>query len=374
MAAIYNQQVAIFFNFVIRKYNLHAQQQQTSSPYTMEKYLFPAIYIQFPPGYEYRRAAFYLAAEEYIATNMPEGNYMLTWQIGPTVVMGRNQDAKVEMDLPFCRTEGIDVIRRKSGGGSIYADRGNIMTSLITGNGAVEPIFAEYSAKMAECLSALGADVEVSGRNDIRLSGGGKICGNAFYHLSDRNIAHGTLLYDTDARLMRGALTPEKAKLQSKGVKSVESRISLLKDSLPEMDIETVRKHICRYLSDRTILISDSEIRKIQEIENGYYSPDYLYGKDATIIGEVHGSRERIEGCGTVSLDLYTTDGMVTAASVGGDYFEFCNANALFNKAFYGCSFNRTALLQASKKNKLHSCIRGLEESSLCRLIENLCG
>lgn len=340
----------------------------------MEKQLFPATYIQFPPEYDNRRAAFYLAAEEYIAANMPEGNYMLTWQIGPTVVMGRNQDAKAEIDLHFCRTEGIDVIRRKSGGGSIYADRGNIMTSLITGKGAVEPIFAEYSSKMAECLSALGADVEVSGRNDIRLSGGGKICGNAFYHLSDSNIAHGTLLYDTNARLMRGALTPERAKLQSKGIKSVESRISLLKDALPEVDIETLREHIRKYLSDRSILLSDSEIQEIQEIEKGYYSPDYLYGKDTTLIGAVHRSRERIEGCGTVSLELYTVDGRVTAVNVGGDYFEFRNANTLFNKAFYGCNFRKETLLQAAKREQLHRCIRGLEETSLYKLMENLCG
>lgn len=305
---------------------------------------------------------------------MPEGNFMFTWQIGPTVVMGRNQDAGVEIDLPFCRAEGVDVIRRKSGGGSIYADLGNIMTSLITGNGAVEPIFAEYSAAMAECLSALGAGVEVSGRNDIRMSGGGKICGNAFYHMYDRNIVHGTLLYDTDARLMRGALTPERAKLLSKGVKSVESRISLLKGALPETGISGVREHIRQHLSDRTVQLSETDIRQIQEIESGYYSPDYLYGKDTTLVGEAHRCSERINGCGTVSLEVCTAEGWVTAVTARGDYFEFCNANTLFNKAFFGCPFNEAAMLQAMEKHKLHSCIRGLDQPSLGRMIRNLFG
>lgn len=338
----------------------------------MEKHHFPAIYINFPTGYDSRRAAFYLAAEEYIATTMPEGNYVMTWQIASTVVMGRNQDAKTEIDMPFCRIEGIDIIRRKSGGGSIYADLGNIMTSLITGSGAVEPIFAEYSEVMAECLQAVGANVEVSGRNDIRMSDGGKICGNAFYHLHNRNIVHGTMLYDTDARLMRGALTPERAKLQSKGVKSVESRISLLKDVIPHIGVKELQEHIRQHLTDRSILLSEEDIRHILEIEAGYYTPTYLYGKDAVDKGDICRYGSRIEGCGTVALEFCMEGGMVMAVTVRGDYFEFCNANAVFNKAFFGCPFNEAALLQVVDTCNPQNSIRGLHHSSLCGLIKGL--
>ncbi len=330
--------------------------------------LFPATYVLLPPESEGRRAAFYLAAEEYVATTMPEGNYVMTWQIGPTVVMGRNQDARAEIDLPFCRAEGIDVIRRKSGGGSIYADRGNIMTSLITGGGAVEPIFAEYATAMADCLSALGASVEVSGRNDIRMADGGKICGNAFYHLSNRNIVHGTMLYDTDARRMRGALTPERAKLQSKGVRSVESRISLLKDALPQVSVKELCEHIRQYLTNSTIVLGEHDILRIQEIEAGYYSPTYLYGKEGTR-GETYCHSNRIEGCGTVSLEFCTEDGRVLAVTVRGDYFEFGNANDLFHKAFYGCPFNEDDLLHLAEVHRPHESIRGLTPSALNSLI-----
>lgn len=305
---------------------------------------------------------------------MPEGSYLLTWQISPTVVMGRNQDAGTEIDLAFCRTEGIDVIRRKSGGGCIYADKGNIMTSLITGSGAVEPIFAEYSAVIAACLSTLGAGVEVSGRNDIRMTDGGKICGNAFYHLADRNIVHGTMLYDTDARLMRGALTPERAKLQSKGVKSVESRISLLKDALPQMGTDKLQEHIRRYLANRTILLSAEDIRYILDIEAGYYDPTYLYGKDMAQRGKTYRSNGRIEGCGTVMLEFCIERGMVMAVTVKGDYFEFGNANTMFNKAFYGCRFNEETLWQAAEKHRPHSCIRGLSPDSFRKLLKGLSG
>ncbi len=332
------------------------------------KHLFPATHIQFPPGCEGRRAAFYLAAEEYIAAALPEGSYVMTWQIAPTVVMGRNQDAGAEIDLAFCRAEGIDVIRRKSGGGSVYADLGNIMTSLITGCGAVESIFAEYSTTMAECLAALGAKVEVSGRNDIRLADGGKICGNAFYHLPNRNIVHGTMLYDTDPRRMRGALTPERAKLQSKGVKSVESRISLLKDAIPQVTIQELRNHICRQLTNGNILLSPDDIDRIQEIETGYYLPSYLYGKNS-IPGATYHCSNRIEGCGTVSLEFCIEGGVVASLTLTGDYFELDNATTSFNKAFIGCPFNDDALLQAVEERKPHESIRGLTHAALRELI-----
>ena len=111
----------------------------------MSNTLFPACYVELPTSCEGKRAAFYLAAEEYIASALPEDNYLFSWQLGPTVVMGRNQIAAAEIDLDFCMAEGIDVIRRKSGGGTIYADRGNIMLSLVTGRGAVEPLFKQYA-------------------------------------------------------------------------------------------------------------------------------------------------------------------------------------------------------------------------------------
>ncbi|MGM9696213.1 MAG: biotin/lipoate A/B protein ligase family protein, partial [Alloprevotella sp.] len=100
-----------------------------------------SVYVEMPSSVEGKRAPFYLAAEEYIAHNLPADDYLFTWQIGPTVVMGRHQVAHLEVDLDFCRAEGIDVIRRKSGGGCIFADYNNIMVSRVTGSGPIEPIF-----------------------------------------------------------------------------------------------------------------------------------------------------------------------------------------------------------------------------------------
>lgn len=340
-----------------------------NNTHTMPEHIFPATHVVLPSEYEGERAAFYLAVEEYIASYLPEGSYLFTWQLAPTVVMGRNQDAEAEIDLAFCKAEGIDVIRRKSGGGSIFADHGNIMTSLVTREGAVEELFGEYAKNMAGCLKGLGAEVEVSGRNDICMKGGGKICGNAFYHMARRNIVHGTMLYDTDARRMQGALTPERAKLLSKGVKSVESRIALLKDALPESTgVRELRQSISEHLCKGSISLTEEDISRIREIESGYYAPTFLWGK-ARKVEVPHRCQARIEGCGTIAMEFEVRDGMVVSVALSGDYFELGDAHALFSNAFVGCTFTKENLTKHAREHSPNRAVRGLETAELCSLI-----
>ena len=338
----------------------------------MTERIFPATFIELPPHCDGERAAFYLAVEEYVASHMPEGSYLFTWQLSPTVVMGRNQDAETEIDLAFCKAEGIDVIRRKSGGGSIFADKGNIMTSLVTREGAVEDLFHEYAQNMAECLNGLGAEVEVSGRNDICMKGGGKICGNAFYHMAKRNIVHGTMLYDTEARMMRGALTPGRAKLLSKGVKSVESRIALLKDALPHgIGTTELRQSIREHLCNATISLTEEDVKRIREIESGYYAPSFLWGKTRRTEPSHH-CQARIEGCGTLAIEFETKEGKVVSVSLKGDYFELGDAHAMFNNVCAGCPFTKEALTRHTAEHTPNRAIRGLQTERLVQLIETI--
>ena len=329
--------------------------------------VFPACFVELPSSTEGKRAAFYLAAEEYIAKHFPEDNYLFTWQVSPTVVMGRNQVAHLELDLDFCRQEGIDIIRRKSGGGSIFADRGNIMVSVITGRGAVEPLFEEYAQRVADCLCHLGAKVSVSGRNDIVLDAGGKICGNAFYHLKERNIVHGTMLYDTNFRLMSGALTPDKAKLQSKGVTSVKSRIALLKDEL-NMQVEEVRSALRANLTNRVVRLTEDDVQYIKAIEADYYDPVYLYGKSAKVDAVIQG---HLPGCGTLALHFFLKGSQIERVEVKGDYFALGEVAEAFDAAFKGHEFTPLTLVACVRSNHPESTIRGLDAGALIELIIN---
>lgn len=326
---------------------------------------FPACYVEMPDSAEGRRAAFYLAAEEYVARTLPEDCYLFTWILSPTVVMGRNQVARQEVNLDFCRAEGIDIIRRKSGGGCVYADRGNIMTSLVTGAGAVEPLFIEYARNMAKGLTTLGADVRVSGRNDITMADGQKICGNAFYHLPKRNIVHGTMLYDTDMRLMTGALTPDSTKLQAAGVKSVRSRIGLLKDKL-QIDIETLRQELRRMLCNRMVRLDENDLREIEIIETEYYKPDFLFGKtNRTDIV----CAQRIKGCGSVELHFTLNEGVVEQVELCGDFFEQGHAASDFARAFVGQPFTADGIKSAIDARHPEQSIRRLSATDLWNLI-----
>lgn len=309
-----------------------------------------------------RRAAFYLAAEEYAAAHLPADNYLFSWVLPPTVVFGRNQVPQQELNIDFCRTHGIDMIRRKSGGGCIYADTGNIMWSLVTSEGAVEPIFADYADSVAGALTAMGIAANVSGRNDITLADGGKVCGNAFYHLAHSNIAHGTMLYDTNAANMVGALHPATAKLEAKGVKSVRSRISLIKDVRP-IGVEALRKGLEDILTDRHITLSPADMAAIMDIEAGYYDDDYRWGRhdrDDLVI-----DTGRIEGCGHLQLHLATGDGVVEGITLTGDFFATGNAAEAFAKTFVGLPATAEAFCSAIDAHHPEATIRSLSAQRL---------
>ncbi len=353
---------------------------------------FPACYVELPTECEGRRAAFYLAAEEYIAEQFPEGSYFFTWQIGPTVVMGRNQVAHQEVDLDFCHREGIDVIRRRSGGGAIFADERNIMTSLITEDAPVEPLFQEYAEAVAQALRQLGAPAIVLGRNDIVLKdpprpslkgrvktqhteahplplrenqGGSKVCGNAFYKKTNRCIAHGTMLYDTNPRLMEGALHPDISKLESKGVKSVRSRVGLLKDYL-SFGVDELRRQLRLLLCERTICLTADEVRHIELLEQRYYTPEYFYGSSAH--ADVIRTR-RIPGCGQIEVSFSLQGSLITGVHLQGDFFDLGHATEAFRAAFSGCPFTPESMCQSIAKYHPEQTIRGLSEEALRDLV-----
>lgn len=327
---------------------------------------FPACYVEFAEDGQARSAAFYLAAEEYVAQKFPADNYLFTWVVQPTVVMGRNQSAENEINLDYCRRNGIDVIRRKSGGGCIYADTGNIMTSWITGAGAVEVLFAEYARQVCRSLRELGAPVEVSGRNDIVLSGGEKICGNAFYHMPRRNIVHGTMLYDTTDSHMHQALRPSDQKLASHGVKSVRSRIGLLKDVIKE-DIGTLRAHLRATLCNRTCRLTDEDNREIRKLESEYYKEDFMASLRSR---DVVRRSAYISQCGslTVILDVSPAS-VIRNVWLEGDFFENGNAFIAFNNAFVGKEYTKESVREVIHELHPESSIRGLTASALTDLL-----
>lgn len=341
-------------------------------PNTQDNKMFPACFVEFPNGVEGRSATFFLAAEEYVASHFdlsqPNQAYLYTWQLAPTVVMGRNQVAHQEVDLDFCERESIDVVRRKSGGGAIFADERNIMTSLIATGGAVEPLFQAYAQAVSGALNALGATTAVSGRNDIVLTTPtttGKICGNAFYHQAGANIVHGTMLYDTDPRKMHGALHPDESKLQASGVKSVRARVALLKDVL-SFGVAELRVKLRELLTDRCVQLTEDDVLAIEALEREYRTPEFLYGRKAdynTII------RQRINGVGTLEFKITLHNGKVETLALTGDFFEEGSAENAFCEAFVGYVFSPTVIRERIMAVCPERTVRNLTRENLLALL-----
>lgn len=241
-----------------------------------------------------KRLVYYLSMEEWAAEHLDEmedGAFFL-WQVPPTVIFGRNQDMAAEVDVDYCRSHGIATWRRKSGGGCVYSDYGNIMLSFVRKGSDVTEVFRKCLDDLAACLRSLGIPAEVSGRNDILVEGK-KVSGNAFsfkpshpatkmfpQRLYDVCIIHGTLLYDLDFSEMSKAITPSKAKLESKAVHSVEQRVLNLKSLLDERNIgiDALKSALISYFCQSEYVMTPEQERQVDEIEQSYLDPDFIRG------------------------------------------------------------------------------------------------
>lgn len=225
------------------------------------------------PELKERSLVFYLAMEEYLAGKFND-DLFFTWQTRPTVIIGRNQDLEAEVNLEFCRSRNIAVYRRKSGGGCVYSDEGNIMISYIVRRADVADVFDRYLIGMTEFLCGMGLQAQKSERNDVLVEGR-KVSGNAFHQLPSRSIVHGTLLYSTDFEVLEQAIRPPVEKLERHGVKSVRQRVRNLVEykgvhQALSSPVE-LRKCIETYFTDGTIVLTQQDVDEIEKIEKEYH-------------------------------------------------------------------------------------------------------
>ena len=300
----------------------------------------------------HRRLPFFLATEEWVARNLPAGDYFFSWQVDPTVICGRNQDILKEVDMDYCRENGIDVVRRRSGGGAVFADRENFMFSYITDGDDITGEFARYTEMIAQALRRLGIEAEPTGRNDITIQGR-KVAGNAFYHIPGRCIAHGTMLYNFDPVHISKALTPSRAKLESKGVKSVQSRITCLKQEGISLAPEDFESYMIRSITDSDpYILSAADIAEIERIEETYYAPSFLktdtgsdsVRSDARIVT----NHTRLDGIGEFYIE-YTLDSQnrIDDFRISGDFFMSEETDIRISRRLNGIPCEKEALRQA---------------------------
>ena len=221
-----------------------------------------------------RRLSFYLAMEEYVARHLDEPDSFFMWQVEPTVIFGRNQVVENEVNLDYCREHGIHVVRRKSGGGCVYADMDNVMLSFVTSEEHVGIAFNRFVNMVLLVFRKMGIEATGSSHNDIMI-GDRKVCGTACYHVSGRSIVHSTLLYDTNMEHMLHAITPGPEKLEKKGIQSVRQRITFLKD-YTSLGLDEVKAMVRDTLCVDERMLTAEEVAGIEELEQQYLREDYI--------------------------------------------------------------------------------------------------
>ena len=235
------------------------------------------LHISVPTG---RRLVWYLAMEEYLARHVKEETFV-TWVVSPTVIFGRHQVMEAEVNVDFCKANGIAMYRRKSGGGCVYADGGNLMMSLISPNTHSEVVFQSFLDSVSGVLRDSGFAAVKSEHNDIMVEGY-KVSGNACYALPTGTIVHGTLLVNVDFAVLQQAITPSVEKLSKHGVQSVRQRVANLSQYAAFDRIGTINAcsaHLISALCARTRELTPEEIEAIDQMEQSYLDPQFIAGK-----------------------------------------------------------------------------------------------
>ena len=322
-------------------------------------------YILLPKPDTIHQLPFYFAVEEYVARHYTDDDYFMGWRVNPTVMLGRNQLIDNEVNTDYCKEHKIDIFRRKSGGGCIYADKGCIQFSYILRSTNANEAFADYMQRMADLLKGLKIDAQLSGRNDILINET-KVSGCAFYQLSNRSVLHNSLLFDTQLDHLSNALTPAKEKLQSKGVASVRQRVTNVATYI-QLDILAFMDYVQQEMCGIEVLeLTEEDMKEVAEIEKELSSDDFVYGKNPkySLV-----RKHRFEGVGTLEAHIELKNNIIGSINMVGDYFLLGDIDHDFLNLLKGCEFTREAVEERLEDIDLSTIIRGLKLRQFLRLL-----
>ena len=265
-----------------------------------------------------------LALEEYCVRNLDfEGkNYLLFYINEPSIIIGKHQNTIEEINSDYVKANNIHVVRRVSGGGAVYHDRGNLNFSFMT-KYDIKSLhnFKKFTQPVIDTLKDMGVSAELSGRNDIIVEGR-KISGNAQFSNTKSMLSHGTLLFNSTLEDVVEALNVKTDKIESKGIKSVRSRVANITEFLSEIiTIEEFRERLIKKTFENepssVYELSDEEWEKVDKLSNEKYRAwNWNYGRSPEFnIKKIN----RFE-FGQVDMRLHVKDGIITDIKIYGDF------------------------------------------------------
>jgi len=297
-----------------------------------------------------------------------EGHGLILYVNNPSVIIGVNQNAYAEVNLPYLKKKKLQLVRRTSGGGAVYHDYGNfIFENIVIGNDDHFADYAYFAQPIIDALHDMGAKtVEMRGRNDIVVDDK-KFSGMTMFKVGDSFAAGGTLMFDLDMDTASKVLTPEKDKLESKGVKSVNKRITNIKPYLDEpfrsmSPVEfkdELLKRIFKVdkLSDiKTYKLTDHDWEIIDSrLKDKYDTDAWNYGKNPGFTNYV----SKHFDIGTVAFNFSLKDNKISNIKIYGDFITGGDIT-LIEKSLLGAEFTNDGLTSALEKVDL--------EANLCKI------
>ncbi len=223
-----------------------------------------------------------IATEKYLFDNAkPEEMTVFLWSNDNTVVIGKNQNAFAEVNLTALYGGGGRLSRRFTGGGAVYHDENNVNFTFIAENGIYDE--SRQAQVILSAINSFGLHGEKNGRNDLTVDGR-KFSGNAYLHVENKSMHHGTLLISTDTARMTECLTVDAAKLAGKGVKSVKSRVVNLRELCPDITKEALSEAVIasaenEYGVKREVCKKSLDEKEILRTAEFLSSDEWLYGR-----------------------------------------------------------------------------------------------
>ena len=309
-----------------------------------------------------------MAFDEFALESLPlDEPVFYLWRNAPSVIIGLNQSAYAEVNLPYLESRGIALARRVTGGGAVYHDLQNLNYTIVGKSRDLNADYPDYLHIVVNALRKLGVPAELSGRSDIMVEGR-KCSGYAKRVWKDRLMVHGTLMFDVDLEELMKALAVPGSKLDAKGIASVRSRVANLRDYLSGFaDVLALKDALHGILAagDGEVPLTPVQEAEIDAMaEEKFRSWDWIYGRSpATAF-----MASRKFPCGTVEISWSVEHGLLKDVHFGGDFMGNLPAGELAGH-LDGSRFEKADILAALEGAGNY--FDGLEPGDLAGLLIN---